>query len=75
MDHIIKDMAKFKSDLLNKLADKKAKPNERARKPKTLYLNGENFEIFKKILKPVSPSEAFDEYMIRTIESETKKKS
>ena len=68
----IGNMAKFKSDLLNKLSEKPR--GNRARKAKTLYLHGENFEKFKKILKPLSPSEVIDAYMEQVIEAEKNKK-
>ena len=75
MSYIIKDMAKFKTNLLNKLADKKENAPMRVRAAKTVYLNTKKFEVFKKLIKPLSPSEAFDEFMDQTIESENKKKS
>lgn len=75
MTYIISDMAKFKSDLLNKIADRKeSAPAERERGPKTLYLNLETFSKFKKIISPLSPSIAFDEFMEETIKGEQKKK-
>lgn len=67
-------MAKFKSNLLNKLTEKhQEKRKERARKPITVYLNRQNFEQFKDTIAPLSPSEVFDAYISETIGAEKKK--
>lgn len=66
------DMAKYKTELLNELAEKK--PKERDRKPVTMYLHRQNFESFKKLIKPLSPSEVFDKYIFDTLNVEKKKK-
>jgi hypothetical protein len=68
-------MAKFKSNMLNKLAEKQlsTKAVQRARQSITVYLNRKNFEIFKDTIAPLSPSEVFDAYISETIGVEKKK--
>jgi len=65
-------MAKFKSEILNKLASKD--DSERDRKTVTLYLHRKNFESFRSAIKPLSPSQVIDAFILETIESEKKKK-
>lgn len=66
------DMAKFKSQMLNKLASKDG--IERERKTVTLYLHRLNFEEFRTAIKPLSPSQVIDAFILETIEAEKKKK-
>lgn len=70
----IENMAKFKSELLNKLAKEDKSGKDRIRKPVTLYLHRQNFEKFKEAIKPLSPSQVFDAFIVETMGSEKKGK-
>lgn len=66
------DMAKFKTELLNSMnAETK---RGRDRQNVTVYLHRKNFTEFKKMIKPLTPSQVFDRWILETLEAETKKK-